>query len=433
MKRTIKSLSLFSGLTAAPVLWLLVSPTSAHAKQLNVVTTTTDLAALTREVGGDKVNVASIAKGYQELNAVNVEDEPGAVQKLRQADLEIVDGRFFEIWLPMLTAESKNSAIREGGPGYLDASQFAEIIDAPHDLTDFQGNPHYLLDPDNGRRIAKGIANKLGEVDPADAAYFQERFQDFDNRLSAAEQKWDEEMRPYRGRKVVTYHRSFTYFAKHFGLDVVDYIDPLQQNHINDLIKAMKRENCNVVLVEPDLDLFIPLEFKPPRGAQMLVYLPSVDGEEHVTTYFELFDYDINLLVQAFNGIAVRAASADEKIPKTFSVKVLDLGGDLTIERPDAGLWIGGDPYPVYVQVLVRGRPYTLRCQAASHYDGWCAALKRDSDYNYTGWMEGETMVIRGKINKPEGQIFFRTDRDVTLKFKIVRPGCFYFERGSGC
>ena len=88
------------------------------------------------------------------------------------------------------------------------------------------GNPHYWLDPDNGRRIAKGIAGKLGELDPADAAYFQERFQDFDKRLTAAEQKWDAEMKPFQGRKVVTYHNSFPNFAKHFGLNVIGYVEP---------------------------------------------------------------------------------------------------------------------------------------------------------------------------------------------------------------
>src|SRR5690348_6421519 len=180
-----------------------LSPTLAQAKKLNVVTSTTDMAALTQEVGGDKVNVDSIAKGYQDPHFV--EAKPSFLLKLRQADLLISVGLQLEIgWLPPLITQSGNPRIQVGAGGYLDASQFAQILEIPqgtvtraegdvHPL----GNPHYWLDPDNGRRIAKGIAAKLGEMDPPDVGYFQERYQDFDKRLTAAQQKWNAEMKPY--------------------------------------------------------------------------------------------------------------------------------------------------------------------------------------------------------------------------------------------
>src|SRR5256885_5517967 len=154
----------------------------AEAKKLNVITATTDLAALAQEVGGDHISVESLAKGYQDPHFV--EPKPSFLLKLRQADLLITVGLQLEIgWLPPLITQSGNARIQVGANGYLDASQFAEILDIPtgqvtramgdvHPL----GNPHYWLDPDNGRRIAKGIAGKLGEADPTDAAYFQERF-----------------------------------------------------------------------------------------------------------------------------------------------------------------------------------------------------------------------------------------------------------------
>src|SRR5712672_25527 len=213
-------------LTAGAVLAVsLISPGTASAKKLNVVTATTDLAALAQEVGGDRINVESIAKGYQDPHFV--EAKPSFLLKLRQADLLIVVGLQLEIgWLPPLITQSGNGRVQVGANGYLDASQFAEILDIPtgpvtramgdvHPL----GNPHYWLDPENGRRVAKGIAGKLGELDPADAGYFQEKFQDFDKRLTTAEQKWDADMKPYHGRKVVTYHNSLPNFAKHFGLN----------------------------------------------------------------------------------------------------------------------------------------------------------------------------------------------------------------------
>src|ERR1700747_2593247 len=178
-------------------------PSLAEAKKLTVVTATTDIAALAQEVGGEKISVESIAKGYQDPHFV--EAKPSFLLKLRQADLLIVVGLQLEIgWLPHLINQSGNARIQVGAPGYLDASQFAEILDIPtgtvtramgdvHPL----GNPHYWLDPDNGRRIAKGFAGKLGELDPSNSAYYQQRFQDFDKRLTAAEQKWDADMKPF--------------------------------------------------------------------------------------------------------------------------------------------------------------------------------------------------------------------------------------------
>src|SRR5437016_5596209 len=204
----------------------------AQARKINVITAPTDLAALTQEVGGDKVDVESIAKGYQDPHYV--EAKPSFLLKLRHADLLVLVGLDLEIgWLPPLITQSGNPKIQPASAGYLDASQFVEILEKPvgavsRAMGDVhpQGNPHYWLDPDNGRRIAKGIADKLSESDPADAAYFQQRLQDFQKRLAAAEENWDAQMLPYRGRKVVCYHRSLPNFAKHFGLDVDGYVEP---------------------------------------------------------------------------------------------------------------------------------------------------------------------------------------------------------------
>jgi len=294
-------------------LGVLFLPSMAEAKKLNVITATTDLAALAQEVGGDKIQAESIAKGYQDPHFV--EAKPSFLLKLRQADLLIVVGLQLEIgWLPPLINQSGNARIQVGAAGYIDASQFAEILDIPtgqvtramgdvHPL----GNPHYWLDPDNGRRIARGIAAKLGELDPSNNAYYQERLQDFDKRLTAAEQKWDAEMKPYRGRKVVTYHNSFPNFAKHFGLNVIGYVEPRPgipptPSHTIELIGLMKRENCKVILVEPYFDLKTPQSIARETGTQVVQYLPSVGGEKDVTDYFKLFDYDIGLLTKAFQA-----------------------------------------------------------------------------------------------------------------------------------
>lgn len=296
----------------ALLLALLMVVPSASAKKLNVIASTTDLAAMAQEVGGDRISVDSIAKGYQDPHFV--EAKPSFLLKLRNADLLISVGLQLEIgWLPPLVNQSGNPRIQVGAPGYLDASQFAEILEIPtgqvtramgdvHPL----GNPHYWLDPDNGRRVAKGIADKLGELDPSDSTYFQQRYQDFDKRLTAAEKGWEDKMRPYHGRKVVTYHRSWPNFAKHFGLDVVGYIEPRPgipptPQHTIELIQQMKRDNVKLMLIEPYFDLKTPDSIARETGGKVVVLLPSVGGEKQVTDYFKLFDYDIDLLVKAFN------------------------------------------------------------------------------------------------------------------------------------
>src|SRR5947207_14628260 len=189
-------LSLFKhrllGAIAISLLLLLIT-NSAEAKKLNVVTATTDLAALAQEVGGDKIKVESIAKGYQDPHFV--EAKPSFLLKLRNADLLMVVGLQLEIgWLPPLINQSGNARIQVGANGYLDASQFAEILDIPtgqvtramgdvHPL----GKPHYWLDPDNGRRSGRGLAQRFGEFDTPDDTYVPHRCTAFAKCLTTAD------------------------------------------------------------------------------------------------------------------------------------------------------------------------------------------------------------------------------------------------------
>ena len=199
---------------------------------LKVVTTTQDLESLTREVGGDKVTVESLAKGYQDPHFV--EAKPSFILKLHSADLLVVVGRELEIgWLPPLINQSRNTRIQPNADRYLDASLTAKILEIPtgqitRAMGDVHpsGNPHYWLSPDNGRRIAQEIQKKLAEISPGDAAYFAQRYADFDRRLAEAEKRWHAAMGPYKGVKVVTYHRSWPNFTDAFGLDVIGYVEP---------------------------------------------------------------------------------------------------------------------------------------------------------------------------------------------------------------
>jgi ABC-type Zn uptake system ZnuABC Zn-binding protein ZnuA len=289
----------------------LLSPVSGRsASKLRVVTATSDLAALASEIGGDHIDVESIARGYQDPHFV--EAKPSFLLKLRKADLLIVVGLQLEIgWLPPLITQSGNPRIQVGAAGYLDASDFAEILEKPtgvvtramgdvHPL----GNPHYWLDPENGRRIAHGIQMKLAEMRPEDAGYFAQRLEAFSQRLSTQEKAWDETMKPFHGLKVVSYHKSWPNFAKRFDLNVVGYIEPRpgippSPSHTLELIGMMRRDNVKLIMVEPYFDLKTPDSIASQTGAQVLVMLPSVGGEKEVTDYFKLFDYDIALLSKA--------------------------------------------------------------------------------------------------------------------------------------
>jgi len=287
---------------------------SHAASKINLVTSTQDLAALAREVGGDKVNVESIAMGYQDPHFV--EPKPSFVLKLQKADLLAVVGLQLEIgWLPPLQTQSRNAKIQVGGTGYMDMSQYCQILEIPtgqvtramgdvHPL----GNPHYWLNPDNGRRIAKAFADKLSQLDAADGAYFAGRYADLDQRLTAAEKGWVAKMAPYRGRKVITYHRSWPNFCERFGLEVVDYVEPRPgipptPSHTLEVINIMKREGIKLILVEPYFDLRTPNSIARAVGGEVAQLMPSVGGVKEITNYFQLFDYDINILVNLFQKV----------------------------------------------------------------------------------------------------------------------------------
>src|ERR1700730_7280180 len=293
----------------AGVLMLAAKPAVAQNK-LNVITTTEDLASIAREIGGDRVTIESLARGNQDPHFV--EAKPSFILKLQKADVLVCVGRELEIgWLPPLIQQSRNAKIQVGAAGYLDASLAATILEIPNgNITRAMGdvhplgNPHYWMDPENGKRIAKEMAAKFSELHPGDAPLFQQQLTSFTTRLDAAEQRWLAQMAPYKGTKVVTYHRSFPNFAERFGLDIIGYVEPRPgipptPQHTLDLINEMKRQNVKLVLVEPYFDLKTPMSIGRETGAQVLVMPPSVGGVKEITDYFKLFDYDIGLLVDA--------------------------------------------------------------------------------------------------------------------------------------
>jgi ABC-type Zn uptake system ZnuABC Zn-binding protein ZnuA len=298
-------------LTLLLTLAVLFSTVAADGRAaLRVVTSTEDLAAIVREIGGDRVTVESVARGYQDPHFV--EAKPSFILKLNKADLLIVVGRELEVaWLPPLITQSRNAKIQPGSPGYLDASQNVKILDIPtgqitRAMGDVhpQGNPHYWLDPGNGRLIAKNIQSHLAQLAPGDAGYFAQRAAEFDKKLTEAEKRWKATLAPVKGTKIVTYHRSWSNFADAFGLDVVGYVEPKpgippSPSHTLGLIHEMKRQNIKIILVEPYFDLKTPNAISRETGARVVVMPPSVGGVKGTEDYVSLFDYDVKLLADA--------------------------------------------------------------------------------------------------------------------------------------
>jgi ABC-type Zn uptake system ZnuABC Zn-binding protein ZnuA len=294
----------------------------AQAAPLKVVATTQDLEALAKEVGGDKIETDSLAKGYQDPH--QVEPKPSFILKLNKADLLIVVGRELEIgWLPALITQARNPRIQQGADRYLDASTFAHILEIPtgqitRAMGDVhpQGNPHYWLSPENGRKIAQGIQQKLSQISPGDAAYFAQRYADFDRRLAEAEKRWNAAMAPYKGAKIVTYHRSWPNFVEAYGLNVVGYVEPKpgippSPSHTFELGQEMKKDNIKIIIIEPYFDSKTPMAIGRDTGAQVVTLAPSVGGAKGapVNDYIQLFDYDVNTLVAAFKAAGVKGGA----------------------------------------------------------------------------------------------------------------------------
>lgn len=284
-------------------LFLMLSFGFANAKgKIRVLTTSTDLKSIAEYVGGDKVEVKSIATGSEDLHFVDA--KPSFILQAQKTDLFVVVGLEMEVgWAPSIIDGARNSKIRPGNEGYVDASVGCSILEKPAGKVDRSmgdihpyGNPHYWLDPENGKVIAENIARALKKISPSDAAAFEKNLAAFKKKLDEKVKVWQAKMKPYKGAKIVTYHRSWPNFARRFGLDVVEYMEPKpgippSPSHLAQVILKMKKENVKLIMVEPYFDLRAAKVVAGKTGATVFAAPPSVGGVKSVKDYFELFDY----------------------------------------------------------------------------------------------------------------------------------------------
>ena len=287
-----------------------LSATLPAQAKLNVVATLPDYGSIAQAIGGDKVKVTSIARGTEDQHFVDA--RPSFVRVLNQADVLIEGGAELEVgWLPPLVNGARNSKILSDAPGHLILSRGIRLLEVPTSPVDRSmgdvhpfGNPHFTLDPANGKIIANSVAETLGKVDPANADYYKANRDAFNKRLDAKLAEWDNLMKPFHGTKVVTYHKSFDYFIDHFGLELAGTIEPKpgiepSPTHISALIPRAKEQGVKLIMVESFRPRKTPEYVAKASGAKLLLLPGSADANEKVKDYFALFDYDVAQIVQA--------------------------------------------------------------------------------------------------------------------------------------
>ncbi len=288
--------------------------TALAADKRYVITTTQDLAAIVAEIGGDRVSVESLARGYQDPHFVDA--KPSFLVKLRKADLFVQVGRDLEIgWAPGLLQAARNPKILPGGRGFLDASSGVSLLELPRNVSRSEGdvhplgNPHYWLDPENGLVIAANVRDALARVSPADRATFEGRYADFEARLKRRIGGWKKAAAAMAlsGTKVVTYHRSWPYFAHAFGFEVIDFVEPKpgvppSPKHARDLMETMKAQGVKLLIVEPYFDAKLPRQIARETGAALVILPPSIGATPEAADYFTLFDVQLDLLKRALAG-----------------------------------------------------------------------------------------------------------------------------------
>jgi zinc/manganese transport system substrate-binding protein len=295
---TLKKTFTFCLLVAA----LALRPARAEAK-LKVAATIETLGDLARQVGGDRVEVTALSRGYMDPHFIQA--KPSLVLVLNRADALLHVGLELEVgWLPPLVQQSRNPRIQQGQPGNVDASTAIDVQDIPRMPADQMramgdihplGNPHYWIPPKNARAVARLLARRFSELDPSGAASYQAGLAAFEQKLAAKEHEWANVAAPLKGTKVVTYHKSWSYVAGWLGLVEIGYIEPKpgtppSAEHTSRLVAAMRAEGAKLVIHED----FYPSSlatFVADKGGARVVSCPSdVGATPRIKTYFDLVD-----------------------------------------------------------------------------------------------------------------------------------------------
>jgi zinc/manganese transport system substrate-binding protein len=290
----------------ATTLLALAGSTSPAAKKLSVVATTPDLAAIAREIGGEAVDVTALAKPTEDPHFVD--PKPSHLVTLNRADVLIEGGAELELgWLPPLLDNARNDKIAAGAPGRVVASQGIRMLEVPatfdrskgdiHSL----GNPHFVVDPVAAKIVAAEIAEHLEQVDPADAAAFKANLARFGATIDRKLVEWQKQLEPFRGAKLVTYHKDFVYFAARFNLEIVGELEPKpgiapSPAHLAQVVSAMQASKARVILVQPYQNRKTAETVARQTNGTVLDMPQQPGAIPNTATYFELMDHLVHTL-----------------------------------------------------------------------------------------------------------------------------------------
>jgi zinc/manganese transport system substrate-binding protein len=248
------------GLTA--VLSVAVAPPT-FAK-LNVVATTADFGAIAREIGGDKVEITTLARPTEDPHFVDA--KPGFITKLNRADALIEGGAELEQgWLGPLLENARNARIATGAPGRIVGSAGVKMLGVPATLDRARGdihasgNPHYLVDPVNAKIVAANIAEAFCKLDNKSCDIYRANGKRFQETIDARLAEWQKQLAPFKGAHLVAYHDSWPYFAERFGLKIELFLEPKPgipptPAHLTTLVQRMREQNARVILVDTYLN-----------------------------------------------------------------------------------------------------------------------------------------------------------------------------------
>ncbi len=281
----------------------------SFAGTIHVVATTQDTRSIAELIGGNKIDVFAIATGYQ--NPHFVDPKPSYIIKLANADLYITLGLDLESgWSPSLLVSSKNTKIQKGSDGYIDASIGVTLMQVPSSINRSEGdihafgNPHYWLDPTNGKTIARNICNGLEKISPENKDFFEANLKTFDAQIDLKLKAWTTAMLSFKGAKVIAYHNEWCYFENRFGLKIVDFMEPKPgipptPSQLVKIIKEVKENSIKVIITSPYFTASSSDVVSKQTGAKTLILATSVGAFDSIKNYYDLFDYNIKLLVGA--------------------------------------------------------------------------------------------------------------------------------------
>ena len=276
---------------------------------LKVVATTSEYGALASQLGGPRVAVTTIAKPTEDPHFVDA--RPSQIVALNRADVLIEGGAELEVgWLPPLLEGARNGKILAGGPGRVVASEGIQLVDIPAAAdrsqgdTHLAGNPHFMLDPLNARVVAAHIVRTFSALDPAGAAAYQSNLTQFDAGLQAKMKEWAAALKPFAGRPIVTYHPTWRYFARRFGLISDIYLEPKpgippSPPHLAEVMQKMKAQNIHVLLVEPYQPRKTAEAVASRTDAAVVDVCQFPGGLPGTDSYLSLLDADVKRIAQA--------------------------------------------------------------------------------------------------------------------------------------